>query len=93
MIRLTTLRRFAATIAFGSLAAFGGTDCESSSAFEESWYDSGYEYSDGWSGDSYGGSDYYYGWYEDGSTSSFSIAPGIDAGDSLETYLGGSVIY
>lgn len=94
MNRLTTVRRFAAAIAFGSLAALGGMDCGGSSASDASWNDSGYEYYDGgWDGDSYGGSDYYYGWYEDDSTSSFSIAPGIDAGDSLETYLSGSVIY
>ena len=51
-------------------------------------YDGGGYYDESW-----GGSDYYYGWYEDGSTSSFSLYPGSDPGDSLETYLGNSVVY
>ncbi|RIK65122.1 MAG: hypothetical protein DCC65_13145 [Planctomycetota bacterium] len=39
---------------------------------------------------------YYYGWTEygdDGSSNSFGLSPGIDAGDALETYLSDSVIY
>lgn len=40
-----------------------------------------------------GGGDYYYGFYDQQGSGSFSLYPGSDPGDSLETYLGNSVIY
>lgn len=89
---MRTLRRWTVGLSMGSLAALSGADCADSSG---SYTDGGGYYLDGggYYNDSWSGGDYYYGWYEDGSTSSFSLYPGSDPGDSLETYLGNSVIY
>lgn len=43
-----------------------------------------------------GAADYFYGFtenYGDGTSNSFSLYPGSDPGESLETFLGGSVVY
>lgn len=80
------IQRWSAIITLGTAAALGGMDCSGS--------DSGFGY-DSYSTDSYGYSDSgdYYGFYEPNTTHSFVTGPGLDAGDSLETYLGSFVSY
>lgn len=76
---LKKFRRLAAALGVGTMLAYGGANCGPGTAIDYI------------SEDVYAG-DYYYGWYEDNG-SSFSLYPGSDAGDSLETYLGNFVTY
>ncbi len=80
------MQRWAAVVTLGTAAALSGLDCGGG--------DSSYGY-DSFASDSYGSySDGdYYGFYEPNTTHSFVTGPGLDAGDSLETYLGSFVSY
>lgn len=104
---MSTGTRFARTmirsmVCLAALTLVAGTGCDEEgmggvlgilsdvSAFAT---EGGY-YPDGFGGN--GGGDYYYGFTEtdgNGISRSFSLTPGIDAGESLETYLGSSVVY
>jgi hypothetical protein len=77
------VRRWATALGVGTMLMYGGATCDSGLGGAEYIADD-YSYS--------GEGDYYYGWYEDNG-SSFSLTPGSDPGDSLETYLGNFVTY
>jgi len=81
----------AGILCLAAVVMVAGTGCEEEALLGLSGVPSAFG-----DGEVRGEGDYYYGWTEvggDGSTRSFSLTPGIDPGESLETYLGGSVIY
>jgi hypothetical protein len=81
------MRMWMMTASLGAIAAVSGVDCGASAGLGAAGYDDAWSYAADSAGDDY------YGFYDSEGTGSFSIYPGGDPGDTLETYLGNSVVY
>lgn len=81
------MRAWMTTASLGTVVAVSGVDCGGLSDLAAGGFEDSWGYADG------SGGDYYYGFYDREGTGSFSMYPGSDVGDSLETYLGNSVVY